>query len=157
MDSPTFRVENSSFTADFVDPDATTDWQYYGRRFLRGGWLRDLRFHGNNARLLESNSIHDRHPIFGVPFEFYPALELARSGPKRSTLFHIGVGVLNEEADGRFETKPKLFFPWRTAKEVTSAGTRLVFRQSSGEKLYRQYAYDLSVTVLLPASGSSIE
>lgn len=147
-DTGTLRIE-------LIDPAIPADVRKTGCRFLRGGWLRGVYPHGSQRSILRTRSIHPRLPAFGFPFEFYPAPELAfGTEPGHSTRLQLGVGIVREKGEGRFETVPVELFPWRSSKESAGGVTRFTFRQNSG--LHAGYAYELSVRVTLEQGADSI-
>ncbi len=147
-------METDRFQIEFIDPLAPDDMKLTGDRFLRGGWIRSLRHRENGAELLLSESYHRRLPNFGFPFEFYPTLELeaseSQSGPDR---LQIGVGIVREKGEGRFETVPVEFFRWRSRVEKDGEQYRWVCSQSSG--IQSEFGYELTVKVALER-GSDI-
>lgn len=147
-DTGTLRIE-------LIDPAIPADVRKTGCRFLRGGWLRGVYPHGSQRSILRIRSVHPRLPAFGFPFEFYPAPELAfGTEPGHSTRLQLGVGIVREKGEGRFETVPVELFPWRSSKESAGGVTRFTFRQNSG--LHAGYAYELSVRVTLEQGADSI-
>lgn len=147
--------DTGSFRVELVDASLPRDVRSTGCRFLLGGWVRSLIPQGTGASVLRSRSIHHRLPAYGCPFEFYPTLELeAGELPGHSTRLQIGVGVVREHGEGRFETIPVEFFPWQTSVEHTGDATRLVYRQNSSDRA--GYAYELTVTLTLKRGSDTV-
>ncbi len=149
FDTGTFRVE-------VVDASQPRDVPSTGNRFLLAGWIRSLIPQGAETSLLRARSIHHRLPAYGFPFEFYPTLELEPGElPGHSTRIQIGVGIVRERGEGRFETDPVAFFPWQTSAEDSGGTTRLIYRQNSGD--HAGYSYELTVTLTLRPGNSPVE
>lgn len=147
--------DTGPFRVELIDPAAPADVRTTGCRFLRGGWLRGVYPRGSERSILRTRSVHPRLPAFGFPFEFYPTPELASGeAPGHSTRLQLGVGIVREKGEGRFETVPVELFPWRSSKENAGTETRFTFRQESG--IHAGYAYELTVCVTLEQGGDFV-
>jgi len=116
---------------------------------MLGGWLKRLQFRDNGRELFKSRTVHPRLPAFGLAFEFFPGPEFSVNPETGGiTRLQYGVGIVEQEAGKRFETRPLEYFPWRGG---LTAGNVLTAYQSAD--VDAGYAYQLSVRVELRHAG----
>ena len=143
------RLENETVRVDVLDPAERPARRTVGCRFMLGGWLKRLQFRDNGRELFKSRTVHPRLPAFGLAFEFFPGPEFSVNPETGGiTRLQYGVGIVEQEAGKRFETRPLEYFPWRgglTAENVLTA------YQSAD--VDAGYAYQLSVRVELRHAG----
>ena len=143
------RLENETVRVDVLDPAERPARRTVGCRFMLGGWLKRLQFRDNGRELFKSRTVHPRLPAFGLAFEFFPGPEFSVNPETGGTIrLQYGVGIVEQEAGKRFETRPLEYFPWRgglTAENVLTA------YQSAD--VDAGYAYQLSVRVELRHAG----
>lgn len=143
------RLENETVRVDVLDPAERPARRTVGCRFMLGGWLKRLQFRNNGRELFKSRTVHPRLPAFGLAFEFFPGPEFSVNPETGGiTRLQYGVGIVEQEAGKRFETRPLEYFPWRgglTAENVLTA------YQSAD--VDAGYAYQLSVRVELCHAG----
>ena len=143
------RLENETVRVDVLNPAERPARRTVGCRFMLGGWLKRLQFRDNGRELFKSRTVHPRLPAFGLAFEFFPGPEFSVNPETGGiTRLQYGVGIVEQEAGKRFETRPLEYFPWRgglTAENVLTA------YQSAD--VDAGYAYQLSVRVELRHAG----
>lgn len=143
------RLENETVRVDVLDPAERPARRTVGCRFMLAGWLKRLQFRDNGRELFKSRTVHPRLPAFGLAFEFFPGPEFSVNPETGGiTRLQYGVGIVEQEAGKRFETRPLEYFPWRgglTAENVLTA------YQSAD--VDAGYAYQLSVRVELRHAG----
>lgn len=143
------RLENETMRVDVLNPAERPARRTVGCRFILGGWLKRLQFRDSGRELFKSRTVHPRLPAFGLAFEFFPGPEFSVDPETGGvTRLQYGVGIVEQEAGKRFETRPLEYFPWRgglTAENVLTA------YQSAD--VDAGYAYKLSVRVELHHAG----
>lgn len=145
------RMENEFVLAEVLDPAEKPGRRTVGCRFMQGGWLKRLQFRDNGRELFKFRTIHPRLPAFGLAFEFFPGPEFATDPATGGiTRLQYGVGIVEQEAGKRFETRPLRYFPWRGGM---TAGNALAVRQSAKAE---EYAYELAVCVELNRGSGTL-
>lgn len=143
------RLENETVRVDVLDPAERPARRTVGCRFMLGGWLKRLQFRDNGRELFKSRTVHPRLPAFGLAFEFFPGPEFSVNPETGGiTRLQYGVGIVEQEAGKRFETRPLEYFPWRGG---LTAENMLTAYQSAD--VDAGYAYQLSVRVELRHAG----
>ena len=143
------RLENETVRVDVLDPAERPARRTVGCRFMLGGWLKRLQFRDNGRELFKSRTVHPRLPAFGLAFEFFPGPEFSVNPETGGiTRLQYGVGIVEQEAGKRFETRPLGYFPWRGG---LTAENMLTAYQSAD--VDAGYAYQLSVRVELRHAG----
>ena len=143
------RLENETVRVDVLDPAERPARRTVGCRFMLGGWLKRLQFRDNGRELFKSRTVHPRLPAFGLAFEFFPGPEFSVNPETGGiTRLQYGVGIVEQEAGKRFETRPLEYFPWRGGLTVENV---LTAYQSAD--VDAGYAYQLSVRVELRHAG----
>lgn len=154
-EAKTLRFDIGEYLLEFVDPTLPADKNTTGDRFIRAGWLKSLRIKKINQPLLVEKSIHSRLPQFGCPFEIYPGPILSTGQkPGKETRMQIGVGIVQEKGEGRFETNPIEWFSWDQQIELHEKEIHLIARQTPDE--YNGYRYELKLTVILKKNSNKI-
>ncbi|WP_288593600.1 hypothetical protein [Victivallis vadensis] len=148
-------VDTERYRVELLDPAAPADKKLTGDRFLRGSWLRSLVRKDTNQEILRVRSLHPRLPLFGCPFEIYPG-PLLKTGPRSGwdTRMQIGVGIVREKGEGRYETIPVEWFTWQKTLRRNPQETILIARQTPVE--YAGYQYELTVTTILKRNSDTI-
>lgn len=142
-------MENETVRVDVLDPAERPARRTVGCRFMLGGWLKRLQFRDNGRELFKSRTVHPRLPAFGLAFEFFPGPEFSVNPETGGiTRLQYGVGIVEQEAGKRFETRPLEYFPWRGG---LTAENMLTAYQSAD--VDAGYAYQLSVRVELRHAG----
>lgn len=147
--------DTGRYQIEILDPEAAPDKKSTGDRFLRGSWLRRLVCKDTGQEILRVSSLHPRLPLFGCPFEIYPGPRL-KAGPRPGwdTRMQIGVGIVREKGEGRYETIPVEWFSWSKTLQRTPQETILTARQTPAQ--YAGYQYELTITTILKQNSDTI-
>lgn len=146
---PGITVRNTHISVRLANPAATDPGGIFGCRFLRAGWITALYPQGSSENLFHPDSVSRYHKAFGCALEILPPLKLA---PGRQ--LKPGIGIVEPHPVSRFQAKPVELFPWQTTVTESSGQTILTARQNSGN--HNGYAYELTVTVRIPANVPEI-
>lgn len=153
-DVRTFK--NDYIQIEYLNPDSPRSNPVADCRFLRAGYLTQIRLGGNNRNLLRSEPLVAYHPIVGFALEWLPSLPTqAVADGDYIERFKPGVGVIEEHVRNRFRIRPKKLAQWSSTIKEDAQVLRIISKQNMAE--FAQYGYELTVETVLSKDAPVIE
>lgn len=110
-DKDIFTIKNKHFSVTFIKPDNTNADSKLGCRFVRAGWIQELRMREDENSIFHTESLFKHHPAFGYTHEIYPTLDLGKNNNER---LNVGVGIVKQDINKPYKSKALKIFPWHT-------------------------------------------
>lgn len=134
------KAVTENYEVELINPNST-DFKITGGRFIRGGWLRQLKPTRIKQSLIVGKSVFSYHTAYGLTFEFVPDIKLRNIDERFSEHLKIGVGrIKRDNAKGFPYDRPVAAVPWQYR---INSENEIEYIQDSGKPIMG-YAWQLT-------------